>query len=68
MKKTLNVEGMSCEHCKARVESAVSGVSGVTSAEVSLENNSVSFEYDGEEKTVAAVSQAVEEAGYDIVK
>ena len=39
MEKTLNVEGMHCPKCVARVKKALEGVEGVTSAEVSLEAN-----------------------------
>lgn len=42
----LNVEGMSCGHCKSAVESALNNIDGVTSAEVNLENGQVSVQYD----------------------
>ncbi|MBR4446761.1 MAG: heavy-metal-associated domain-containing protein [Solobacterium sp.] len=32
MKKTLNVEGMMCEHCEARVKKALEKVDGVVCA------------------------------------
>ena len=32
MKKTLDVEGMICEHCEARVKKALEAVDGVESA------------------------------------
>ncbi|MBE7036831.1 MAG: hypothetical protein E7403_06020 [Ruminococcaceae bacterium] len=35
---TVNIEGMSCEHCKARVENAFNEIAGC-SAEVNLEEN-----------------------------
>lgn len=55
------VTGMSCAACSARVEKAVSKVSGVTAVSVSLLTNSM-----GVEGTAAAtaVISAVEEAGY----
>jgi len=36
MKKVIKVSGMTCEHCKARVEKALSSVDGVKSAKVDL--------------------------------
>jgi len=56
-----NVIGMSCAACSARVEKAVSGVSGVTSVSVNLLTNSM-----GVEGTASAqdIIQAVEKAGY----
>lgn len=55
------VTGMSCAACSARVEKAVSKVSGVTSCSVSLLTNSM-----GVEGTAAPgeIIRAVEEAGY----
>lgn len=59
------VTGMSCAACSARVEKAVSKVSGVTSCSVSLLTNSM-----GVEGTASAqeIIQAVEEAGYGAVQ
>ena len=33
----INVEGMSCDHCRNAVESALAKLNGVTSAEVDLD-------------------------------
>ena len=59
------VTGMSCAACSARVEKAVSKVSGVTSCSVSLLTNSM-----GVEGTAASsdIIRAVEEAGYGASK
>ena len=35
--KVINVEGMSCDHCRNAVESALAKLNGVTSAEVDLD-------------------------------
>ena len=56
-----NVTGMSCAACSARVEKAVSEVSGVTSCAVSLLTNSMGVE--GSAKPEEIIS-AVEKAGY----
>ena len=37
MEKTMNIEGMMCMHCEARVKKALEAVEGVTSAAVSHE-------------------------------
>ncbi len=55
------VTGMSCAACSARVEKAVSAVSGVTSCSVSLLTNSMGVEGTASEKDIIA---AVENAGY----
>ena len=38
MEKTLNIEGMSCGHCAARVKNALENVDGVSQAVVSHES------------------------------
>ena len=55
------VTGMSCAACSARVEKAVSKVSGVTSCSVSLLTNSMGVEGDASAESIIS---AVEEAGY----
>ena len=63
MATVLKVEGMSCEHCENRVVKAVLAVAGVVSAEASAAEGTLTFE-GGD---VAAVTAAVEDAGYDVV-
>lgn len=62
MKKTLKVNGMSCMHCVARVEKALSAVDGVTDVTVSLEKGEAVV---GGNFDVAAAVKAVTDAGYD---
>ena len=66
MKKTLNVEGMMCAHCKAQVEKALAGVDGVTEAVADLESKTatVTLSKDVPDETLKA---AVAEAGYQVV-
>ena len=59
--KQYNVTGMSCAACSARVEKAVSKVSGVESCSVSLLTNSMGVEGSADE---ADIIKAVEDAGY----
>jgi heavy metal translocating P-type ATPase len=59
-----NIEGMSCEHCVARVDKAIREVRGVDDVTVSLEDNAA---YITTKKDVKkAVSKAVEAAGYKV--
>lgn len=55
------VKGMSCAACSARVEKAVSKVSGVTSCSVSLLTNSMGVEGTA---NASEIIKAVELAGY----
>ncbi|MDO4399859.1 MAG: heavy metal translocating P-type ATPase [Coriobacteriia bacterium] len=63
-KCTFDVTGMTCAACSARVTKAAQGVPGVEEAVVNLLKNSMELHYDGNPATVAAVSAAVEKAGY----
>lgn len=63
MSVLLEVHGMSCAHCVASITSAVSPLPGVTAVDVALEAGTVRV--DGS-PDVAAVSAAIEDAGYDV--
>ena len=64
MKRTFDVTGMTCAACSARVEKAASNVPGVAAVSVNLLKNSMEADFDGEDTTLAAISAAVEKAGY----
>ncbi|MBS6163074.1 MAG: heavy metal translocating P-type ATPase [Clostridiales bacterium] len=64
MKKIINVEGMSCAHCSARVEKALAAVAGVTSAQVDLEAKIASVTCEG--VSDEQLKAAVEDAGYEV--
>lgn len=66
MEKTIKIKGMSCAHCAARVKQALSAVEGVTEAEVDLKKKCAFVR--GETLSDEAVSKAVTEAGYEVVK
>lgn len=56
---------MSCQHCKNSVESALSNLNGVQSAEVNLEENNVRVEFDDSKVNITQVKDAIEDQGYD---
>ncbi len=59
--KQFDIKGMSCAACSARVEKAISAVSGVTQCSVSLLTNTAVVEGSASEKDIIA---AVKKAGY----
>lgn len=59
MQKIISIEGMMCNHCKMSVEKALSGIEGVVSVEVSLENNNA---------VVQLCSDVADDAFYDAVE
>nr|MDD6335921.1 heavy metal translocating P-type ATPase [bacterium] len=62
MKTTLHIEGMSCKHCAARVEQALTQVPGVR-ARVDLKKKRATVEADSD-IAEATLIQAVTDAGY----
>ncbi len=64
MEKTINIEGMMCEHCEARVKKALEALDGIDSAVTSHDlNNAVVKAND--KFDAAAVEKAVVDAGYE---
>lgn len=65
MQKTLNITGMMCNHCVAHVKKALENVDGVSSVNVSLENNNatVTLSHPVDDATLA---KAVTDEGYDV--
>ncbi len=63
MEKKLHVEGMMCNHCKASVEKALSGVAGVTAVTVDLAGNSATVTCDAGVPDAELVA-AVEKKGF----
>jgi len=66
MKKTINIEGMTCGHCAGRVKKELEKVCGVKTADVSASDNKAVVEL-AHEVDEAKFKEAVEEAGYKLV-
>ncbi len=62
--KTLSITGMSCGHCVEHVKTALEGIDGVDSAEVSLDANSATINA-SVDVLDDALTDAVKAAGYD---
>lgn len=67
MKKEIFIEGMTCNHCKMRVENALSGLEGVTSATVDLAAKKAVVEMSAEIDE-SVLTQTVDDAGYDVME
>lgn len=61
---TLQVQGMSCQHCVNSIEKAIKEIGG--SARVDLQNNTVTVECDENKLSLDAIKAAIEEQGYDV--
>ena len=63
--KTLQIKGMSCGHCSARVEKVLNAIDGVN-AKVDLESNSAKLILT-REISDEALKTAVDNIGYEVV-
>lgn len=65
-KIVLNVEGMSCNHCVNSVKKAVGAIDGVASVDVSLDDKTVTIDYDLKKVKVEDIKLAIEDEGYTV--
>ena len=63
--ETIKVEGMSCDHCKHAVESALANLDGVSTADVNLDAGNVKVDYDDDKVSMTNMKGAIEDQGYD---
>lgn len=63
--KIILIYGMHCEHCKMSVEKALTGVAGVTSVNVSLENKNATLKAN-REVSDDEIIKAITEAGFEV--
>jgi copper chaperone len=61
--ETIQVEGMSCDHCKQAVEGALTKLSGVSTAKVDLTAGNVQVDYDNDQVEVTDMKSAIEDQG-----
>lgn len=67
MTKVMTIEGMMCGHCTGRVQKALEAVAGVSAVTMSLEAKTAAVELK-EEVSDQALTDAVNEAGYEVTK
>ncbi len=61
-RRTYSVPGISCDHCKQAIESAVGDVAGVVSVDVDVAAKTVAVAGGAE----PAIVEAIDDAGYDV--
>ena len=67
MKKIMTINGMSCEHCKNRVETVLKEINGVKNAKVDLKKKTATVSCEAEISD-DILENAVKEAGFEPVK
>ncbi|GHV11548.1 copper-translocating P-type ATPase [Clostridia bacterium] len=66
--QTLPIGGMTCVACAARVQKAISKISGTDSVTVNFATEKATFSYDPETVRIAEVKDAVVKAGYKVLE
>lgn len=66
-RKTLKVQGMTCNHCVMRVQKALKAVPGVQDAQVDLQKAEAAVTFDESKVDTSKLATAVVDAGYKIV-
>jgi Cu+-exporting ATPase len=65
-KLTVNVVGMTCAACSARIEKSLNRLEGVSSANVNLLANKATVEYDAGVTNRDAIIKTIEKTGYEV--
>ncbi len=63
---TISVPAIHCDNCKNSIEGALNGLDGVTTAEVSVPDKTVTVAYDDASVDLAAIKVAIEDQGFDV--
>jgi copper chaperone len=63
---TLNVSGMTCGGCTAKVTRALSSVPGVEKVDVSLPKKTAEITFDEKRVSVESMGAALRSVGYDV--
>jgi copper chaperone len=63
---TINIEGMSCQHCVMSVKKAIGALKGIEQSDVSVGN--VVVKYDESMVKKEEIEAAIEKAGYKVSK
>jgi len=65
--QTLNVEGMTCDHCVQTIKEAVNNLVGISRVEVDLENKQVAVEYDKALVKLDSITDKIVEIGFKVI-
>ncbi len=64
---SIPIEGMTCGGCVKSVTGVLQKIDGVKNVAVSLEKKQAEVEYEQAKTSPAALKQAIEDAGYEVV-
>ncbi|MFE6799809.1 copper ion binding protein [Paenibacillus chitinolyticus] len=63
--QTLQVEGMSCQHCVISIEGALKEIGAA--GKVNLASGTVDVSYEENRVSIEAIKEAIDKQGYDVV-
>jgi copper chaperone len=63
---TLDVQGMSCDHCVKAVEGSVGKLNGVNSVKVNLKADTVDVEFNNQVVSLDEIKETIDDQGYDV--
>lgn len=63
----IKIKGMSCNHCVASIQKALSALEGVKSVDVSLENEMATVEYDEAKTKESIFKNVIDDIGFEAV-
>ncbi|MGI9289850.1 MAG: heavy-metal-associated domain-containing protein [Gammaproteobacteria bacterium] len=66
-KISLKVDGMTCGGCVKSIQNALNEHSGINSASADLDSKTVKVEFDASLIAEAAIKDAIESAGFDVI-
>lgn len=64
---TIKIKGMTCMGCVNSAEKVLEKITGVISAEVSLDQEQAVIQYDAAKSSIAQFKQAIRDAGFDVI-
>lgn len=67
IEKSITIEGMTCQHCVARVEKSLKELDGVVEAKVDLASKTAKLKF-WEDVDDALIRTAVDDAGYQVTE
>jgi copper ion binding protein len=66
MKKIIDVEGITCEHCVSTIQKAIKNLSGIIKVDVDIPKKKVIVEFNQSLKNSEEILKKIKEAGFEI--
>jgi copper chaperone len=67
-KESLNVEGMTCQHCVQIITDALGKIAGTNKVTVDLDKKEVQVDYNEQRTSLQQISDKIVEVGFELVK